>query len=175
MAGRRAWLLGALALLSALGLPSCGVGANSVLARDFPREVTVYVAVSERVAKTDSGNVAAMVDALEADLRENGRFVNIVGARPGEKPPVPRVELQVWDSDSGDAGLRGAGQMMMSPVGTALVAGGSGSMVVHAYVVNAKGASYLGRFSHGSFGAVTEVEIAAGERTGHAIASKLAR
>lgn len=137
----------------------------------------MYVAVSDRVAKTDSGNVAAMVDALETDLREHGRLVTIEAARLDEKPPVPRLELQVWDSDSGDAGMRGAGHLtgLLTPVGTALVVGGGGSMLVHAYVVNANGARYLGRFSSGSFGAVTEVEVAAGERTGHAIASKLAR
>lgn len=162
-------------LLSGL-LLGCGPKAGSVLARDFPREVTIYVAVSDRVAKTDSGNVAAMVDALEADLRDEGRLVTIVGARLDERPPVPRLELQVWDSDSGNARLRGAGELtgLLSPVGSALVAAGGGEMVVHVYVVtSAQSARYLGRFSSGSFGAASEAEIAAGERTGHKIASRL--
>jgi hypothetical protein len=76
------------------------------------REVTVYVAVTDQVAETDTGNIAAMVDALEADLRDAGRSVTIVAARQDERPPAARLELQVMGSDSGSAGMRGAGNLV---------------------------------------------------------------
>ena len=157
----------------------CGPRPGSALVADFPREVTVYVAVSDRVAKTDSGNVAAMVDALEADLREDGRVVTIVAARLDERPPVPRVELQVRDSDSGDAELRGAGKisgLLMPITGAALVGAGTGSMQVDAYVVTSANRSrLLGRYSGSSFAALSDESVAAGDRVGHSIASSLER
>ncbi|HVY26621.1 MAG TPA: hypothetical protein VHB79_08700 [Polyangiaceae bacterium] len=145
----------------------------------FPEQVTVYVAISARVAKTDSGNVAAMVDALEAELREAGNVVSIVGANRDEAPPVPRLEIQVRDSDSGDGRARGAGQLtqMLSPLtGAALVGAGSGNMVADVYIVDEwDHAHYVGHFLGGSFGATSEVEIAAGDRVGHEIAESLER
>jgi hypothetical protein len=154
-----------------------GVGRGSALAVDFPREVTVYVAVSQRVAKNDTGNVAAMVDALEADLRADGRFVTIIAARLDEAPPVPRVEIQVRDSSAGNAELRGAGQLsglLMPLTGVALVGAGNGSMEVDAYVVTRDNRSrLLGRYSSSGFGAISEESVAAGDRVGHSVASAL--
>lgn len=99
------------------------------------------------------------------------------GARLGEKPPLPRLEIQVRDSDSGDAQLRGAGQLtqLLSPLTSlALIAAGGGNMVADVYIVDEGDRSqYVGHFTGGSFGAVTEVEIAAGERVGHQIARHL--
>lgn len=172
----RGWVLGA---VIGLTMGCGGVRRGSVLAVDFPREVTVYVALSRRVARTDSGNVAAMVDALEADLRADGRFVNIVAARLDEAPPVPRVEIQVRDSSAGDAGLRGAGKLsglLMPLAGVALVGAGDGSMRVDAYVVTSDNrARLLGRFSSSGFGATSEESVAAGDRLGHSLASALER
>jgi hypothetical protein len=169
----------AVLLAALLGLGACKPQRSAAMAEYFPGEVTVYVAVSTRVAQTDSGNVAAMVDTLEADLREAGNLVGIVGARLDERPPLPRLEIQVRDSDSGDSQLRGAGQLtqlLMPVTGVALVGAGGGTMVADVYIVDTRNvAHYVGHFSSGSFGAVTEVEIAAGERVGHAIASRLER
>lgn len=172
LGGRLTILVGG--LLSVLG---CTPQLSPRVARVFPEQVTIYVAVSARVAKTDTGNVSAMVDALEADLKEAGRLVSIEGARLGEKPPLPRLEIQVRDSDSGDAQLRGAGQLtqLLSPLTSlALIAAGGGNMVADVYIVDEGDRSqYVGHFTGGSFGAVTEVEIAAGERVGHQIARHL--
>jgi hypothetical protein len=88
-----------------------------------PHAVTVYVAVSDAAAKTDSGNVAAMVDAIEAKLTKEGYLVTIVAARSDERPPVPRLELQVLSSDSGSATARGAGDLT-GFFGTAGLVGG---------------------------------------------------
>jgi hypothetical protein len=168
---------GLLLLLVALGALGCAPRKSVVVAQYFPHEVTVYVAVSARVGQSDRGNVAAMVDALEADLREGGSLVSILGARLDERPPVPRLEIQVRDSDSGEPVLRGAGQLtqLMSPLtGLALVGGGGGSMDVDAYIVDKDNvAHYVGHFESGSFGATTEVDVAAGDRVGHAIARRL--
>jgi hypothetical protein len=169
--GRRALLLGAASCLF-----GCGLRKDSVLAREFPHEVTLYVAISDKVAKNDSGNVAAMIDVLEQELRAEGRLVTVIAAHDDEKPPLPRIELQVRESDGGDARMRGAGHLMNSPVGTALVAAGGGAMLVDAFVVTAAGQGrHLGRFSHGSFFAISEEEVAAGQRTGSAIAGRLKR
>jgi hypothetical protein len=170
--GRRQLLLG-------LGLGGCvpRAGARSVLGRYFPQKVTIYLAISSRVAKTDTGNIAAMIDVLEQELREQQRLVEVMAARLDEVPPEPRLELQVRDSDSGDAELRGAGQLsqlLMPVTGAALVGAGGGSMTVDAYVVTADEALYVGRFESGSFGAVSEKAVAAGERVGRHIASQLA-
>lgn len=171
--GRRQLLLG-------VGLVGCVPRANarSVLGRYFPEKVTVYVAVSSRVARTDTGNIAAMIDVLEQELREQRRLVEIVAARLDETPPKPRLELQIRDSDSGDAQLRGAGQLtqLLTPVtGTAMVGAGGGSMTVDSYVVTKHEQLHLGRFESGSFGAVSEAAIAAGERVGRDLAYALAR
>lgn len=162
--------------LLGLALTICGctrVQPRSPLALLFPHEVTLYVAVGPRAAESDSGNVSAMVDALEEDLKKVGRVVNIVGARLGDPPPLPRLEIQVSDSDSGNRTLRGAGQLtqLLTPVGTALVAAGGGSMVVDVWSVTADNiAEYEGHYSAGSFGAGgQDAAIAAGERVGHSI------
>lgn len=140
-------------------------------------DVTVYVAVSARAAQQDTGNVSAMVDTLEADLRDVGRSVAIVAARLDEKPPLPRIEVQVRSSDSGDAQLRGAGQLtqLLSPVtGVALYGAGTGTMTTDVYVVpRANQPTYLGRFSGSSFAAMSDASIAAGQRVGHLIAGRL--
>jgi hypothetical protein len=146
----------------------------------FPNEVVIYVAVSDQVAKSDTGNVAAMVDTIESELREEGRVVSIVAARLDERPPLPRVEIQVASSDSGDAQLRGAGDLsglLMPVTGVALVGAGSGHMRVDAYVVPADGrkARFIGRYESGSFGAISDQETAAGERVGSSIAAALLR
>jgi hypothetical protein len=170
--GRRQLLLG-------LGFVGCvpRAGARSVLGRYFPQKVTVYLAVSSRVAQTDTGNIVAMIDVLEQELREQQRLVEIVAARLDEQPPKPRLELQVRDSDSGDAELRGAGQfteLLMPVTGVALVGVGGGSMTVDAYVVTGNEQLYVGRFESGSFGAVSEASVAAGERVGLNLARRLA-
>ena len=134
------------------------------------REVTVYVAVTNAVAKNDTGNVAAMVDAIESDRREEGRSVTIVAARPDERPPGPRLEVQVLDSDSGDATRRGAGDLagffsggsMLAGVGsTAIRSSGSGKIVVDAYVVRGPGLPvvYLGRVKATSAYAISDEAI----------------
>jgi hypothetical protein len=103
----------------------------------LPQQVTVYVAISDRVAKTDSGNVSAMVDAIDADLREAGHFVNIVAARNDEAAPVPRVELQVRTSDPADTEAMAGAQLVSMATPLAVVAlGASGAMDVDAFIVS---------------------------------------
>jgi hypothetical protein len=144
----------------------------------LPPAVAVYVAITDQVAKTDTGNIAAMVDVIEADLRDAGRSVTIVAARQDERPPVPRLELQVMGSDSGNATMRGAGNLGgffgagVGLAGTAVAFAGRGTISVDAYVVpNGVGpAVYLGRIESSSFGAMSDEAIVAGERAGHAIA-----
>jgi hypothetical protein len=167
---------GALAL--ALSMVSCQQQRPPLLSVfGSGADVTVYVAVSARAAQQDTGNVAAMVDTLESDLREVGRSVAIVAARLDERPPLPRIEVQVRSSASGDAQLRGAGQLsqLMSPVtGAALYGAGTGSMTADVYVVRrANEPTYLGRFSSSSFGAMSDTAVAAGERVGHQISAHL--
>jgi hypothetical protein len=173
--GGRGWVLA----VAALAVVGCTPRKPPLVAA-FRNEVTIYVAVSNQVAKTDSGNVAAMVDTIESELREEGRSVSIVAARLDERPPVPRVELQVASSDSGDAQLRGAGQLsqLLGPVtGVALLGAGSGHMRVDAYLVPADGgkARFVGRYESSSFGAISDQETAAGERVGDSIAHALLR
>jgi hypothetical protein len=145
----------------------------------LPQQVTVYVAISDRVARTDSGNVAAMVDAIEADLREAGHFVDIVAARNDEAAPVPRIELQVRTSDPADTEVMAGAQLVSMVTPLAVVAlGASGSMDVDAFLVSSaqSPATYLGRVQTSSlFGATLgqDETTLAGERAGHSIASKL--
>lgn len=142
------------------------------------REVTVYVAVTDQVAKSDTGNVAAMVDAIETDLREEQHAVTIVAARRNEAPPPVRLEVQVLSSSSGDASVRGAGQLagffngVIGPVGSAVAISERGKVLVDAYVVRGAGRPtvYLGRIESSSLFAMSEESIAAGERMGHFIA-----
>ncbi|HEY6081114.1 MAG TPA: hypothetical protein VIW29_20005, partial [Polyangiaceae bacterium] len=66
---------GVVAALALLGLSGCGPHQPARLG-GLPREVTVYVVVSDRVAQADDGgNVAAMLDVLESELREEMRVV----------------------------------------------------------------------------------------------------
>ncbi len=162
--------LGVLLMLSSV---ACRPARSSL----FQREVTIYVAITPEVAESDTGNVAAMVDALEADLREAGYAVTIVGARSDEKPPVPRVEIQVMSSDSGNAKARGAGQLLGGAVGTAIAIANGGSMLVDTYWVpgGTAPARYLSRYGGSSFGSSSEAEVAAGNRVGHSIARGLLR
>src|SRR5262245_59004720 len=91
---RRQWLLGCL-----VGLAACRPRTPRY---PLPPVVTLYVVVSDQVAKNDDGNVAGMVEALEAELREAGYMVEILGAHQGEAPPVPRIELRVMTSEGAD-------------------------------------------------------------------------
>jgi hypothetical protein len=141
----------------------------------LPREVTVYVAVTDQVAKTDQGNVAAMVDAIETDLREEQHAVTIVAARSDEAPPPVRLEVQVMSSSSGDASVRGAGQLagfFSGVVDTAVALSEAGTVLADAYIVRGGGRPvvYLGRMESSSTFAVSEEAIAAGTRLGHFIA-----
>jgi hypothetical protein len=160
--------LGFLLMCSAFG---CRPAHSSL----FQREVTIYVAITPAVAKSDTGNVAAMVDAVEAQLREAGYMPTIVAARADEKPPVPRVEIQVMTSDSGDAQMRGAGNLMGGVVGATIAIANGGSMLVDAYWVpgGTAPARYLRRYRGSSFGAVSEEAVAAGDSVGHSIARDL--
>lgn len=138
-------------------------------------EVALYVAVSDAVAKSDTGNVAAMVEAIEAELHEAGHVVTTIAARSDEAPPERRLEVQVLESSSGDATVRGAGRMtehVAGVVGTAIVAVSGGNIVVDAYVVRGRDLPvvYLGRMEVGSFGSPSDDAIAAGSRSGHWIA-----
>lgn len=147
----------------------------------LPQEVTVYVAVSDQVVKTDRGNVSAMVDALEGDLREAGHFVNIVAARNDEAAPVPRVELQVRTSNPADTEAMAGAQLVSMAMPVAVVAfGASGDIEVDAFIVSNRQspATYVGRVQASStFGATLgqDETTLAGERAGHGIASKLLR
>jgi hypothetical protein len=170
-------------VIAGLVLTACGVVAchpKPPLLSLFTREVNLYVAVSDRVAKTDTGNISAMVETLEADLEDAGRIVNIVPARLDEKPPFPRLELQVMSSDSGDAQMRGAGHLsqLLSPItGVALIGAGTGSMLVDVYIVSGDGRHprYLGRYSGSSFGTITDASIEAGKDVAHQISDSLTR
>jgi hypothetical protein len=180
MAGERVLLL-------CLALSGAGLGCRPKRVPQEPpreallgRDVTLYVAVSDAVAKTDTGNVAAMVEAIEADLREEGHTVTTVVARSDERPPKARLEVQVLNSDSGDAAVRGAGHLVelgtaggvLGPVGSVVAYAERGKIVLDAYVVRSgsQPAVYLGRVEASSFGAVSDEAIAAGERSGHFIA-----
>jgi len=141
---------------------------------DMPTVVPVYIEASDSAAKTDSGNMAAMLDAIESDLREESRSVEIVVARAGERAPVPRLELRILASDSGDQEMRKAGHVVPGIIGSAASIASSGSMVVEAFIVLGGGQErrYLGRFESSSLGALSEEAVAAGESNGHAIARK---
>jgi hypothetical protein len=156
----------------------------------FGHDVTLYVALTPLAEKSDSGNVAAMVDAIDADLREAGYNVTIEAARRNEAPPAVRLEVQVMSSVSGDASARGAGRLfglgvapinLVAPVVAVSPAAftENGAMVVDAYVVRGGAVPplYLGRFnaSSVSFSPDSEEPILAGKRTGHAVAHTVLR
>jgi hypothetical protein len=144
----------------------------------LPTEVTLYVAVSDAVADADTGVVLALVDALETDLREEGYQVTVLAARPDERPPRPRLEVQVVASDGGDETLRGAGQfgglfgLTGSAVGIAAMVSGASDIEVEYYVVSANGGkpTVQGQLSAGSIG---DDAADAGKSAGHAIARRL--
>jgi hypothetical protein len=144
---------------------------------DWPKlghEVTIYVAVSRQVAETDTGNVAAMVDVIESGLHEDGHVVSVEGARRGERPPVPRIEIQVQDSDSGNAKLRGAGnlsQLLFPVTGVAIIGAGSGHILVDVYLVpgHEQRARFVGRFAGASGGSALEDAVTAGTEAGNEV------
>lgn len=146
----------------------------------LPREVTLNIAVSDQVAKTDNGNVAAMVEVIEADLKDAGYFTQLVTAHPAEAPPLPRVEIQVRTASSADRERMGSAQLVswaVTPVGGVLAIGANGSIMVDTFfVAEGRKPTYVGRTESSSIMAMTEdAQTAAGERAGHAIARDLLR
>jgi hypothetical protein len=106
----------------------------------LPQKGVLFVAIAKNVSAADDGGaVAALVDGLEAGLRARGREVEIVAAHPDEAPPVPRVELQVQSSETGDPGMRGAGNYMPLAVGVPLALSAMGKVVIDVYVVPESG------------------------------------
>ncbi|HEX2875255.1 MAG TPA: hypothetical protein VHP33_28585, partial [Polyangiaceae bacterium] len=151
---------------------------------ELPHDVTIYVALGPRVsAADDGGNVAAVVDGLEAKLREAGREVSVVAARPGEPPPVPRVELQIQSTDQGDPAMRGAGQLVggLGLVGAAAAgvtsAAGSSGVVIDVYAVPASGpVTFSGRVTGTTFGNASDSgNVAGAQAAGESIAARLLR
>lgn len=146
-----------------------------------PKRVTLYVAMSPAVAESDSGLAAAVVDALATELHRRGYEVSTEVAQPGEKPPVPRVELQIVDSKGGNTTMRGAGQFagVFGLPGAAVGAGtgiaGASSITVDCYVVADRGnTTFRGRLSAMSIGNTTGYDaVEAGERVGLKIASEI--
>lgn len=148
----------------------------------LPPEVTLYVSVSDQVAKNDTGTVASMVLTVEEELRDAGYTVSIVAARDDEPAPEPRVELQVRTSDPADKEALAGGQLISSLGGLAGVAGvvvigANGSIEVDAFFVapRPRPPKYLGRFSASSFMsmATDDPDTVAGERAGGQIARRL--
>jgi hypothetical protein len=162
---------GAIGGAALLVLAAC---QQHIVSPSVPREVTIYVAIGDGVVESNDGNVAAMIDVLEAELRSEGRAVTVEVARLGEAPPVPRLELQVLGSNPGNPAARGA-EYAVGVAGGVAVLGDFGHAKVDAFVVPSGGRQpiFLGRFSASSFGALTEESVAAGERVGQAIASSL--
>jgi hypothetical protein len=146
------------------------------------QDIIVYVAVSPLVANIDDGgNVAAVIDGLERELKERGRTVSIVGARLDEPAPVPRVELQFQLADAGHPGMRGAGQLanlIGTPAGVSVVTiGDSSEVLVDVYAVPAAGGvTFSGRIRASNWGSTTGHDtVAASESAGRAIAQELTR
>jgi hypothetical protein len=164
----------ALALLS-VGLSVCGAGwRNKLKSADhsLPKKITIYVAMSPAVANSDSGLAAAVVDALATDLIKRGYDAPIEVAKAGEKPPVPRIELQMVESTAGSTEMRGAGQLAGVP---GMEVAGASSIVVDCYVVAANGkVTFQGRASGLTMGNTTGYDaVEAGERVGLSIASEV--
>lgn len=138
----------------------------------LPQQVTLYLAVSDQAAQSDNGNVASMIEALEADLKDAGYLVQLVTAHPSEPPPVPRVEIQVRNAKAADQQRLGTAQLIGGPL---LTIGANGSLLVDTFVVaQGKPPAYAGRTESSSIMAMTEdAQTAAGERAGHAIARNL--
>jgi hypothetical protein len=129
----------------------------------------------------DGGLIAALVDSLESDLREDGYEVAIRVARPDETPPVPRIELQVLAADGGNPRVRGAGNLaglLVPVVGLATTLGAAGRVVVDCYVVqgNPPAVTYQARFAAGTIGeSFTGYSTSGAESTGSRIASAITR
>jgi hypothetical protein len=147
-----------------------------------PDDVVVYVAVSPLVADNDDGgNVAALVDGLERELRARGKRVTVVPARLDERPPLPRVELQFQVTDAGDPELLGAGQLLNligTPAGIGVGTFGTRSEVaVDIYAVAPTGAvTFTGRLKATNWGSTTGHDsVAAAESAGESIAKTLLR
>ncbi len=123
--------------------------------------------------------IAALVESLEADLREDGHEVAILVARADEAPPVPRIELQVIQADGGNQKLRGAGNLggvLIPVVGLAASLGAAGGIVVDCYVVQGPPAqvTFSRRFAAGTFGeSTTGYSTSGAESTGSRIASAI--
>jgi hypothetical protein len=109
--------------------------------------------------------------------------VPIEVAKPGDKPPVPRIELQMVESSGGNTAMRGAGQFAgavpvpgSGAVGIGTGIAGASSIVVDCYVVAANGkVTFQGRVSGATLGNTTGYDaVEAGERVGSSIASTIA-
>jgi len=178
-------LLAVVALALGTALSGCGAAwlvEEKAEHHELPRRVTLYVAMSPAVVEADSGLAAAVVDALSTRLTQRGYEVPIAVARLGEKPPVPRLELQIVDSAGGDTVMRGAGQFggILGVPGSAAGVGagiaGASYITVDCYVVSAAGVTtFRGRVSASTFGNTTGHDaIEAGETVGLSIARTVA-
>jgi hypothetical protein len=180
---RRHALLGvALSLAGFLGCASRSWGPPRPGRAPLPKKIPLYVAISPAVENTDDGGlIAALVESLEADLREDGYEVAILVAGADEKPPVPRIELQVLSADGGNQKLRGAGNLggvFVPVVGLATTFGAAGRVVVDCYVVQGEPAkvTYSARFAAGTIGeSATGYSTSGAESTGRRIASAITR
>lgn len=150
----------------------------------LPQAITIYVAVSPTVsAGDDGGNVLALVDGLESGLRGSGREVSVLAARADEKPPLPRIELQVQSSDGGDPTMRGAGELVGffglagAVAQSATSVAGSSKVVVDVYVVPASGTTtFSARVAGMTFGNASDSgNVAGAQSAGNSIASRLLR
>jgi hypothetical protein len=157
-------------------LAACGAGWRNQVKSDehaLPKKITIYVAMSPAVANSESGLAAAVVDALSTDLIKRGYEAPIEIAAPGEKPPVPRIELRMVASSAGSPEMRGAGQFFGVP---GMETAGASSITVDCYVVAANGkTTFKGRVNGSTYGNTTGCDaVLAGEQVGLSIASAVA-
>jgi hypothetical protein len=169
-----------LSLLPSLGCGSRSWGPPRPGRAPLPKKIPLYVAISRAVENADDGGmIAALVESLESDLREDGYEVAILVARADESPPVPRIELQVLEADGGNQKLRGAGNLggvFVPVVGLATSLAGAGRVVVDCYVVqgNPPQVTFSRRFAAGTFGeSTTGYSTSGAESTGSRIASAI--
>lgn len=118
--GRRAGLFASLLLAVATACNGATwQSQHKVPGYEPPRRTSLYVVTSDQVNEQDTyGVVLTLVDTIEHDLAERGVETQVVAAN-GDPPPVPRVELRVTNSDSGDVAARaiagmGAGAAQLS-------------------------------------------------------------